>query len=233
MATSKPRKKLEVYGKKRNFAATPEPSGAAGASRPARDKAGKKSPKLPIFVVQKHHATAMHYDFRLEVDGVLKSWAVPKGPSTDPADKRLAVEVEDHPLDYANFEGVIPAGQYGGGTVIVWDRGVYHNIKADEDGRLLPMTQALRRGRVEIWLEGKKLRGGFALVRTTMAGKKQNWLLMKMKDAGAEPRDILAAQPRSVQSGRTLEQIAQEGGDPRYARRVRHPLSAGKGKAAT
>ncbi len=147
---------------------------------------------------------------RLEVNGVLKSWAVPKGPSLDPRDKRLAIEVEDHPLDYADFEGVIEEGHYGAGAVIVWDAGPYRNITRDRYGELIPLAEALKQGRAVVWLEGKKLRGGYALVRTRLGGGgKRNWLLIKMKDEGADPRrDPLKNEPASVLSGRTIEELA-------------------------
>src|SRR6266550_44371 len=128
--------------------------------------------RAPIFVIQKHDASSLHYDFRLEVDGALKSWAVPKGPSTDPRDRRLAMEVEDHGLDYADFEGVIGEG-YGAGPVIVWDNGTYENLNEDES-----MAEALERGSARVWLHGHKLRGGYTLRRISDGGKPQ-WLLMK------------------------------------------------------
>ena len=142
---------LEDYRKKRNFKATPEP--------PGRGKP-RKSVKAPIFVVQKHQATRLHYDFRLEIDGVLVSWAVPKGPSLNPSDKRLAVRTEDHPLEYADFEGVIPEGQYGAGPVMVWDMGTY---EFEQDGSA---AEQLARGELKFYLHGQKLKGGFALIRT-------------------------------------------------------------------
>jgi DNA ligase D-like protein (predicted 3'-phosphoesterase) len=158
----------------------------------------------PAFVVQKHDATSLHYDFRLEVDGVLKSWAVPKGPSTDPRDKRLAMQVEDHPLDYAEFEGVLGPG-YGAGPVIVWDAGTYENL-SDE-----PMAQALERGTARVWLHGHKLRGGYTLRRTS-GGQKPKWLLMKRRDEEADARrNPVSTEPRSVLSGRTIEEVAAEG----------------------
>jgi bifunctional non-homologous end joining protein LigD len=155
-------------------------------------------------VVQKHRASALHYDFRLEAGRVLVSWAVPKGPSLDPKDKRLAMAVEDHPLDYARFEGVIPEGEYGGGTVMVWDIGTYEL----EDGETL--DAALRRGRIVFTLRGRKLKGGWALVRTS--GRR--WLLMKRRDRSASTTNVTIAKPRSVLTRRLLAGIARdEGGD--------------------
>ncbi|WP_292518585.1 DNA polymerase ligase N-terminal domain-containing protein [Methanoculleus sp.] len=189
---------LDEYRAKRDFARTPEPPGGREAA--AAD---------PIFVIQKHDATTLHYDFRLEVDGVLKSWAVPKGPSTSPKEKRLAVPTEDHPLGYAGFEGVIPAGSYGAGTVLVWDRGTYQNL-TQKSGREVGVAEALRQGHVSVWLEGERVRGGYALTRFR-TGKGEAWLLVKKDDPGAEPgRDPVATEPRSVISGRTLEEIAAE-----------------------
>src|SRR5918997_4401608 len=156
----------------------------------------------PRFVIQKHDATSLHYDFRLEIDGVLVSWAVPKGPSLDPRDKRLALQVEDHPMSWGDFEGVIGAG-YGAGTVIVWDAGTYRNL-ADEE----TTSEALARGHLKFWLEGEKLRGGWTLQRTH-AGAKPKWLLIKRRDEHADPgRDPAATRPESVLSGRTIEQVA-------------------------
>jgi DNA ligase D-like protein (predicted 3'-phosphoesterase) len=160
--------------------------------------------RAPIFVIQKHDATSLHYDFRLEVDGVLKSWAVPKGLSTDPREKRLAMEVEDHSLDYADFEGLIGPG-YGEGTVIVWDTGTYENLSEDET-----MAEALERGSARVWLHGEKLRGGYTLRRTS-GGPKPKWLLMKRRDEEADARrNPVSTQPRSVLSGRTIEEVAAE-----------------------
>ena len=153
--------------------------------------------------MQKHRATQLHYDFRLEADGVLKSWAVPKGPSMDPAVKRLAMQVEDHPVDYANFEGVIPEGEYGGGTVMVWDNGIY----APEKQR--KCFKALAKGELKFAVLGKKLKGGFVLVRT----RDRQWLLMKHKDEYAEEgEDIAETQPYSVLTKRTLTEIAEDEG---------------------
>jgi len=187
---------LQAYRDKRNFDKTSEPAGISGA--PGDE---------PRFVIQKHAASSLHYDFRLEVDGALRSWAVPKGPSTDPQQKRLAVPTEDHPLAYADFEGEIPAGEYGGGTVLIWDEGIYRNL-TKEGAREIGMAEALARGHATFRLSGKKLRGGFALTRFR-TGKKESWLLVKVADAEAAPgRDVVAEEPRSVRSGRTLEEIA-------------------------
>lgn len=187
---------LKEYQEKRDFKRTPEPPGGRNPG-----------PQAPIFVIQKHAARRLHYDFRLEVDGVLKSWAIPKGPSTDPRDKRLAVPTEDHPLEYAGFEGVIPEGEYGGGTVLVWDTGTYRNL-TEKKGEYIPMGQGLAHGHVKIWLEGRKLEGGYALTRFK-TGKDESWLLVKADDAGADPgRNPVADEPGSVLTGRTLEEIS-------------------------
>lgn len=200
---------LETYRSKRDFRKSPEPSGR-------RKGRGKDAPEFrktgnPIFVIQEHDASSHHFDFRLEVDGVLRSWALPKGPSTDPSEKRLAVEVEDHPLDYADFEGVIPEGEYGAGPVIVWDAGPYRNLRRDDDGEEIPMEDALEQGQAEVWLEGKKLRGGYALVHARLGGKDANWLLVKMDDEGADARrNPTSTEPESVLSGRTLADVRRE-----------------------
>jgi DNA ligase D-like protein (predicted 3'-phosphoesterase) len=160
---------------------------------------------MPRFVIQQHDATTLHYDFRLEVDGVLRSWAVPKGPSTDPREKRLAVEVGDHSLAHGDFEGVIGGGR-GTGAVIVWDAGTYRPL--DEER---PMAEALDAGHASFWLEGEKLRGGWTLHRTG-AGRKPQWLLLKRRDEGADARrNPQSTQRRSVRSGRTIEEVAREG----------------------
>jgi DNA ligase D-like protein (predicted 3'-phosphoesterase) len=154
----------------------------------------------PRFVIQQHAATTLHFDFRLEVDGVLKSWAVPKGPSTDPREKRLAVEVEDHSLDYADYEGRIGEG-YGAGRVIVWDAGTWRPLT---DG---PAGEALDNGHLSFWLEGEKLRGGWTLQRTS-AGEKPQWLLIKRRGEGADARrNPVTTQPESVLSGRTIDDL--------------------------
>lgn len=190
--------KLRRYHDKRRFDKTSEPRGGK------RSKGGRR------FVIQKHAARRLHYDFRLEVDGVLVSWAVPKGPSTNPADKRLAIQTEDHPLDYAQFEGTIPKGEYGGGTVMVWDTGTYRNLRANKGPKSKSMEDALADGLVEVWLEGEKLRGGYALRRTSR-GEKSQWLLIKKNDEQADARRVPThSQPDSVLTGRNLKQIAEQ-----------------------
>jgi DNA ligase D-like protein (predicted 3'-phosphoesterase) len=191
---------LKLYRDKRDFSRSPEPSGGRG-----------QSGEYPIFVIQKHEASTLHYDLRLEVDGVLKSWAVPKGPSTDPSAKRLAIETEDHPLDYADFEGTIPADEYGGGTVLVWDAGSYRNLKAAAGGNdHTSMPQALEDGHITVWLTGKKLHGGYSLTRFRIEGGQPQWLLVKMDDAQADRRrNPVRTEPRSVLSGKTIAEIAR------------------------
>jgi len=196
---------LETYRSKRDFRRSPEPKGESGTSSQWRKDDN------PIFVVQEHGASQRHFDFRLEIDGALKSWAVPKGPSTDPSEKRLAVHVEDHPLDYADFEGVIPEDEYGAGPVIVWDAGPYRNLKKDENGEEMPMHEAYENGQIEVWLEGRKIRGGYALIHSRMGGDEKNWLLIKMKDDGADARrNPTETEPKSVLTGRTLHEGAEE-----------------------
>jgi DNA ligase D-like protein (predicted polymerase)/DNA ligase D-like protein (predicted 3'-phosphoesterase) len=190
---------LTGYRQKRSFNKTPEPTG------------GKPSEDSLIFVIQKHDASHLHYDFRLEMEGVLKSWAVPKGPSTDPAVKRLAMMVEDHPFDYRNFEGIIPKGQYGGGTVIVWDEGTYEpaegkfKTKKERDKNLLSQ---LYKGKIVITLKGKKVKGQYALVRSRYQGE-NSWLLMKVEDKYAKTTDI-TKKDKSVLSGKTISQMEKE-----------------------
>ncbi len=190
---------LQEYRKKRKFEETPEPAGEA-----APQTAGR------LFVVQKHAARRLHYDLRLELDGVLKSWAIPKGPSLDPSDKRMAVMVEDHPIDYGDFEGVIPEGNYGAGEVIVWDHGRYlfMGAKSDEDSDRL-MREGLKKGHLTLVLEGEKLKGEFGLVRFRSQEEKDVWLLVKAKDDYAGAEDLLAAD-RSVISDRTIEDVRSE-----------------------
>lgn len=184
-------KKLDTYKKKRDLSKSPEP------------KAEIKSTKTKnLFVIQQHHASSMHYDVRLEVNDVLISWAVPKGPSTDPAQKRLAIKTEDHPLDYATFEGIILEG-YGAGTVIVWDTGTYENITG-QNGSLVPMQKAIEQGHVSFILHGKKLQGGYALNYF----KDNNWLLVKMKDKYADARrNPTSTEQKSVLSNATIKKL--------------------------
>jgi len=192
------RGKLSEYSAKRSFAATPEPAPAVLEAR--------EGPLL--FVVQQHSARRLHYDFRLECDGVLKSWAVPKGPSLDPAEKRLAVQTEDHPFEYASFEGVIPPGQYGAGEVIVWDCGVYSPDEEqawveDREAAEQQVMQALEKGKLSVTLRGEKVKGSFALVRTS---DRKSWLLIKHKDRFVTKDDI-TARDRSVLSGIAVDEM--------------------------
>jgi len=191
---------LKTYREKRNFKISPEPSG--GDTR-----AHAESKKALQFVVQKHRATQLHYDFRLEWNGVLLSWAVPKGPSLDPSVKRLAMHVEDHPLEYGGFEGVIPEGEYGGGTVMVWDNGEW--VPESDD-----VEAALKKGDLKFTLRGKKLKGSWVLVRTHGFGGSgdRSWLLIKHKDQYASTKDIAAEEPRSVLSRRLLADVARDEG---------------------
>ena len=191
---------LEEYQRKRDFRKTPEP-----AARVPREKAAAAL----TFIVQKHAARRLHYDFRLELGGVLLSWAVPKGPSLDPGEKRLAVHVEDHPLDYGGFEGVIPKGQYGGCTVLLWDRGTWTPEGPDPEA-------AYRNGSLKFRLDGEKLHGNWALVRMggRAAGERnENWLLIKERDAEAVPGSdaaLVKDNPLSVATGRSMEAIAAD-----------------------
>src|SRR5215510_6741158 len=188
---------LTEYKKKRKFDKTPEPGPTKKSSRTGR-----------MFVVQKHRATQLHYDFRLEADGVLKSWAVPKGPSLDPTVKRLAMEVEDHPVDYAKFEGVIPEGEYGGGTVMVWDYGTYQPEGTDD------VAAALSKGDLKFTLDGQKLKGSWVLVRT----RNRQWLLLKHRDYYTTNEEVTELAPVSILSRRTLAEIAEdEGGNVKKA----------------
>jgi DNA ligase D-like protein (predicted 3'-phosphoesterase) len=186
--------KLGEYKKKRDFKKTPEPKGGKGTN-------GK-----PIFVVQKHDASHLHYDLRLEIDGVLKSWAVPKGPSLDPDKKRLAAMTEDHPIDYAEFEGVIPEG-YGAGTVMVWDKGTYDN-DTEKDGKELSAKDAVEKGHMSFKLYGKKMKGGWSLIHMKNRGK--NWLLIKKNDDYADKRKKITNEEKSAKTGRTLKQIGKD-----------------------
>ena len=191
---------LKEYREKRDFRVSPEPSGLASKKQSKRSRSR-------IYVVQKHQASRLHYDFRLEHNGVLLSWAVPKGPSLDPSVKRLAIQVEDHPLEYAQFEGVIPDGQYGAGTVMVWDIGTWRPEQDD-------VADAIKKGELKLTLRGKKLRGSWVLVRTPGYGRnaRKSWLLIKHRDRYASKRDITVVQPKSVRTGRLLADIARDEG---------------------
>lgn len=196
---------LDEYRKKRRFDVTKEPAG----KRVPAPRSGKKL----VYVVQKHRATALHYDFRLEWKGVMLSWAVPKGPCFDPAVKRLAMQVEDHPIEYNKFEGIIPDGEYGGGTVMIWDAGHWTPEPADVDA-------ALKRGELKFRLEGKKLRGSWVLVRTRgrPGDSKPAWLLIKHRDEWTSTEEVTELAPRSIVSNRLLVEIARdEGGNVQKA----------------
>ena len=183
--------RLAEYNRRRRFDLTPEPAG----------KVGNVKNKIREFVIQKHRASRLHYDFRLEHDGVMLSWAVPKGPSLDPATKRLAMETEDHPIEYNRFEGVIPEGEYGAGTVMIWDHGTWAPEVDDVD-------RALAKGDLKFTLHGKKLTGSWVLVRT----RNRQWLLIKHRDQSASNEDVTVAKPRSAVSRSTLAGIARSAG---------------------
>ena len=202
---------LSLYKKKRSFDETPEPKGKK-----------KSSGRTLKFVVQKHDATNLHYDFRLEMEGVLKSWAVPKGPSLNPQDKRLAMMVEDHPFDYRTFEGTIPAGNYGAGTVMVWDEGTYTAMGFEEEPikkQEKILLEEMKKGDVKIVLYGEKLKGAFALVK--IKGRGENaWLLIKKQDGAATDKDV-TKKDKSVKTNRTLIQIAEDaGGNPKEKKSI-------------
>lgn len=198
---------LKAYLEKRDFTATTEPEGDDAGSTPEGARPGDG----PIFVIQEHQASSHHYDVRLQVGDVLRSWAVPKGPSTDPSEKRLAVPTEDHPLAYAEFEGTIPEDEYGGGRVIVWDAGPYTNLERDDDGNPVPVEDQLDDGHATVWLHGEKIRGGYAFIRTDM-GDEERWLLVKMDDEEADARrNPVSTEPRSVISDRTIDEVTGEG----------------------
>lgn len=184
-------KDLKKYNKKRDFRSTSEPDGKKGPEK-ARD-----------FVIQKHDATTLHYDIRLSIGGVLKSWTVPKGPKLDPSEKRLAIKTEDHPYDYLDFEGVIPEDDYGGGKVIVWDKGKYNNL------REASMKDSLKEGKIEVELKGKKIKGGYAIIKTDKKGTANSWILVKKKDKYADARrNPVSTEPESVKSGKKIEDIS-------------------------
>jgi bifunctional non-homologous end joining protein LigD len=185
---------LNEYARKRSFQSTPEPK-PAEQSVPAPGK---------TFCVQRHDASRLHYDFRLEIDGTLKSWAIPKGPTLDPAAKRLAAMVEDHPLKYGSFEGNIPAGNYGAGSVMLWDRGTYE-LLGDKSAQ-----EQLARGDFKFKLHGEKLNGEFAIVHMKVRGKGNEWLLLKKKDAEARPGWDVEQYAYSVATGRTQQEIAKD-----------------------
>jgi bifunctional non-homologous end joining protein LigD len=202
--------KLAKYRAMRDFSRTSEPSGEQVRTAPGAS-----------FVIQQHAARRMHYDFRLELDGVLLSWSVPKGPSLSPTERRLAVRTEDHPLDYAGFEGVIPKGEYGGGTVVVWDRGTW---TPEGDAH-----EALAKGKLSFTLHGEKLRGRWHLVRTRSEGKAENWLLFKGRDAAANDQvDITVTEPASVLSGRTVDEVASSADRVWHSNRPATPTVAEK-----
>ncbi|WP_174907585.1 DNA ligase D [Burkholderia diffusa] len=222
--------KLDPYRRKRHFGATPEPEGAHGRRRAKSDAKpsarGRARTGHPLrFVIQEHHARRLHYDFRLELDGTLKSWAVPKGPSLDPSVKRLAVHVEDHPLEYASFEGEIPAGHYGAGSVVVWDEGTW-----TPDGGVAQARDGYRAGKLTFRLDGEKLHGGWALVRSgRQQGRQEQWLLIKERDddaRGADEFDVVGERPGSVHDGAVALPDSPDG-----ARRTRH-VPRGRGDKA-
>ncbi len=194
-ATGRKSAPLAEYNRKRDFTRTKEPAGTVP----------KSTGKALRFVIQKHAASHLHYDFRLELDGVMKSWAVPKGPSYDPSVRRLAMEVEDHPISYNTFEGTIPAGEYGGGTVMLWDRGTY---EAEDGGGVESLRRGYEKGDLKIVMHGKRLRGGWVLVRMNRPGRAQ-WLLIKHRDDTAdEGYDVTEEETTSVTTDRTMDEIA-------------------------
>jgi bifunctional non-homologous end joining protein LigD len=219
---------LKEYNRKRDFGRTPEPAG--------EEKAGGGN----SFVVQKHAASRLHYDFRLEMEGVLRSWAVPKGPSLDPADKRLAVHVEDHPLEYGGFEGIIPKGEYGGGSVVVWDRGTWSLEEGDDP------VAAYRDGMLKFSLHGEKLKGSWALFRMGRSSKSRKrarddddddkaWMLIKHRDAhaiSAREYDLAAERPESVLTGRTVEEVGAEADNVWRSNRSSGPVASGASAAS-
>ena len=217
------RGKLTEYRRKRDFRRTSEPSGEGEPTlAPARGQRGHLR-----FVIQKHAASHLHFDLRLELDGVMKSWAVPKGPDLDPKARRLAMQVEDHPIGYNTFEGTIPAGEYGGGTVMIWDQGTYYPDEAPEGAdHEETLRKEFAKGKLSITFEGERLQGSFALVRTDR-GAKPKWLLIKHRDHAARPGyDIVEDIDTSVVSGRTMDEIAH--GDSAVWRSNRGPGSGRK-----
>ena len=207
MAKAKKKNALSEYERKRDFEKTGEPRGTTRA---------KKS-KPPRFAIQKHAASSLHYDLRLEIGDALESWAVPKGPSLDPSVKRLAMRTEPHPLEYLEWEGVIPKGEYGAGEMIVWDRGVYQNISGTplagaKPGKKMTMEEMLEKGDLKFFLLGDKIHGAFGLFRTSPPGEREQWLLVKKKGEGADARrNPVSTQPESVLSGKTIEDLRRDG----------------------
>jgi bifunctional non-homologous end joining protein LigD len=211
---------LKKYRSKRNFEVTSEPSGSGSKH--------KSSKTALAYVIQKHQASHLHYDFRLEWNGVLLSWAIPKGPSLDPSVKRLAAAVEDHPIEYGGFEGVIPEGEYGGGTVMLWDNGTWTPEDPDVDA-------ALRKGELKLALDGKKLKGSWVLIRTKGGfggSRKPQWLLIKHRDRYASTEDTLAKKPRSVSSNRLMADIARDGGGDVAKAAQADPPSSSRSRAS-
>lgn len=197
--------KLKVYRARRHLQKNKQSAEPYG-------KIKKTKAKEPLFVIQKHDASHLHYDLRFEVNGVLPSWAVPKGLPEKPGIRRLALPTDDHPMEYAHFEGIIPEGHYGGGTVMVWDIGTYNNIK-EHNGKPVSMEQAIKEGSVEVFIKGKKIWGPFALVKTKSLTDKESWILLKMtKKIASEKKPVKKkiAKNVSVLSGRTLAQIAKD-----------------------
>src|SRR5688572_5401951 len=214
---------LDEYQRKRDFERTREPRGKVARGRAEK----KRSAERLQFVIQKHAARNLHYDFRLELDGVLKSWAVPKGPSLVPTERRMAAQVEDHPLEYGGFEGVIPKGEYGGGSVVVWDRGTWEPIGDPRAG--------MRQGKLKFRLHGEKLQGEWVLVRTGGPADdgKEHWFLIKRDDEHADPsRDIVAEQPQSVVTGRKVEEVGADA-DRTWTRRGEGPRKVRRGPDAS
>lgn len=190
---------LYEYKQKRDFEKTQEPVANKKKEETLREKYG-----TPLFVIQKHNASSLHYDLRLEIDGALKSWAIPKGPSTDPGEKRLAIETEDHPIAYALFEGIIPEDHYGAGSVLVWDIGTYSTESEDS------LKDQYEQGRIEFFLQGEKLTGGYALIQAKLGNKDENWLLVKTDDEHADARrNPTTTETKSVLSGKTTEEIEE------------------------
>lgn len=192
---------LNKYQAIRDFSKTPEPKG---------EKVMSKSKN--IFVVQKHDSSKLHYDLRLEIDGTLPSWAIPKGPSLDSNVKRLAMQTEDHPMGYANFEGVIPEG-YGAGTVMVWDNGTYDNLYLDKEGSPIPMEKCLKGGKIKVYFHGHKLKGAWVLFKLKSSKEKNAWVFKKIQDSDAKPETVITEEkPKSVLTKRTLEEITSNKG---------------------